>query len=61
MRAIVVSQIGGPEVLVPSVVDTPVPGPGDVLVRIRAIGVNFADTERRRAVYAAPKLPWRRG
>ncbi len=42
----------------PGEVDAPVPGPGEVGVRIRAIGVNFADTERRRGVYAVPKLPW---
>jgi NADPH2:quinone reductase len=58
MRAIVMDSIGGPEVL--RLTDVPDPGPpaaGEVLVRIAAIGVNFADTERRRAVYAVPPLP----
>src|SRR5262249_15631101 len=36
----------------------PSPGPGEVLVRLHAIGVNFSDTERRRGVYDPPTLPW---
>jgi len=39
----------------------PEPGPGEVLVRVHAIGVNFSDTERRRGVYDAPVLPWTPG
>lgn len=59
MRAIVARSIGGPEVL--RLADIPAPGPpghGEVLVEIRAAGVNFADTERRRGVYSPPPLPW---
>ena len=33
-------------------------GPGDVLVRLEAVGVNFSDTERRRGIYDPPALPW---
>jgi NADPH2:quinone reductase len=58
MRAIVVTRLGGPEVLTPAEVPLPVPGPGEVRVALRAIGVNFADTERRRGVYGSPALPW---
>ena len=36
----------------------PEPGPGEVLVRLHAAGVNFSDTERRRGVYDPPRLPW---
>lgn len=36
----------------------PEPGPGEVLVRVQAIGVNFSDTERRRGIYDPPALPW---
>lgn len=59
MRAIVVREVGGPEVLT-LVEDAPEPvaGPGDVVVDIEAIGVNFADTERRRGVYGPPELPY---
>jgi NADPH2:quinone reductase len=39
-------------------IPAPVPKPGDVLVEIRARGVNFADTEWRRAVYRPTPLPW---
>jgi len=58
MRAIVMRQIGGPEVLELAQVPTPAPKPGDVLVEIYARGVSFADTEWRRAVYRPTPLPW---
>jgi len=58
MRAIVVHSLGGPEVLRLGEVPVPVPAAGEVLVKIAAIGVNFADTERRRGVYLKPPLPW---
>jgi NADPH2:quinone reductase len=58
MQAIVVHALGGPEVLVLRSHPVPEPGPGEVLVRIHAIGVNFSDTERRRGVYDPPALPW---
>lgn len=59
MRAIVVKSIGGPEVLqVANIPEPASPAPGEVLVKIEAVGVNFADTERRRGIYSAPPLPW---
>jgi NADPH:quinone reductase len=59
MRAVVVRSLGGPEVLKLAEIAAPVPRePGEVLVKIEAAGVNFADTERRRGVYSAPPLPW---
>lgn len=58
MRAIVVHALGGPEVLTPGVTDVPIPGRGEVLVRLHAIGVNFSDTERRSGAYDPPALPW---
>ena len=57
MRAIQISRHGGPEVLTPVEVDEPSPGPGEVLVRTRAIGVNFIDTYFREGVYAR-ELPF---
>lgn len=58
MRAIVAHTLGEPEVLTLRSHPTPQPGPGEVLVRLQAIGVNFSDTERRRGVYDPPELPW---
>jgi NADPH:quinone reductase len=58
MQAIVVRRFGKPEVLIPEEVECLSPGRGQVGVELRAIGVNFADTERRRAVYDVPTLPW---
>jgi NADPH2:quinone reductase len=56
MRAIRFSRTGGPEVL--DVVDVPVPqpGPGQILIRHHAIGVNFIDTYHRSGLYPL-KLP----
>ena len=58
MRAIVMHATGGPEVLELQVVPTPRPRRGEVLVEIHATGVNFADTEWRRARYRPTPLPW---
>jgi NADPH2:quinone reductase len=51
MKAIVFHQHGGPEVLQVSEMDRPHPGPGQVLLRIRAAGVNYADTMQRAGTY----------
>ncbi|MBN8228818.1 quinone oxidoreductase [Corallococcus macrosporus] len=53
MKAIRYHQLGGPEVLRWEDAPEPVPGPGQVLLRVHAAGVNFADTERRRGLYDA--------
>ncbi|WP_165162736.1 alcohol dehydrogenase catalytic domain-containing protein, partial [Candidatus Protofrankia datiscae] len=47
MRAISQRVYGGPEVLEIVEYDRPVPGPGEVLVRVRAAGVNPADWKIR--------------
>jgi NADPH:quinone reductase-like Zn-dependent oxidoreductase len=47
MKAIVVHQYGGPEVLKFEEYPDPVPGPGEVLVRVAAAGVNPIDYKRR--------------
>lgn len=51
MRAVRIDRFGGPEVLVPVEVPDPVPGPGEVLVRIAAAGVNRADALLRAGRY----------
>ncbi|TXS54716.1 hypothetical protein EAO69_43705 [Streptomyces sp. me109] len=51
MRAVRIDEFGGPEVLVPVEVPDPVAGPGQVLVRVAAAGVNRADALVRAGVY----------
>ncbi|WP_405138405.1 quinone oxidoreductase family protein [Nocardia sp. NBC_01388] len=54
MRAIEVSEHGGPEVLRPAEVADPQVGPGQLLVDTEAIGVNFIDTYIRTGRYPTP-------
>ena len=51
-------RVGGPEVLELEDVPAPAPKAGEVLVEIHATGVNFADTEWRRARDRPTPLPW---
>ena len=57
MKAIQIHQTGGPEVLTVSDLPIPSPGPGEVLIRVEAIGVNFIDIYFRKGQYKA-SLPW---
>ena len=62
MRAVVVRQFGGPEVMRVEEVPAPAPGAGQVLVRIRAAGINPVDTYVRTGTYAfKPPLPYTPG
>ncbi|HEX4462160.1 MAG TPA: NAD(P)H-quinone oxidoreductase [Polyangia bacterium] len=54
MRAIVIVEPGGPEVLVLRDVPAPEPGRGEVRVRVRATAVNRADLLQRMGLYPAP-------
>jgi NADPH2:quinone reductase len=54
MRAIVIDQPGGPEVLSLREVPTPEPGRGEVRVRVRATAINRADLLQRMGLYPAP-------
>src|SRR5437763_9691990 len=59
MKAIVVHEFGGPEVLRVEEIPDPKPGPAEVLVRIRAAGVNPVDTYIRSGKHAVkPTLPY---
>ena len=51
MRAIEVAETGGPEVLRYVEKPTPSPGPGEVLIKAEAIGINFIDTYFRSGLY----------
>lgn len=56
-RAIRFARPGGPEVLELRDVEVGEPGPGQVLVRHTAVGVNFIDTYHRSGLYPVPSLP----
>ena len=55
MTAIIIGQPGGPEVLRPQDMPTPEPGPGEVLVKVAAAGVNRPDVLQRQGLYPPPK------
>ncbi|MEO6790592.1 MAG: NAD(P)H-quinone oxidoreductase [Ornithinibacter sp.] len=55
MRAITIPEFGGPDALVLDDVDAPQAGPGEVLVRVAAAGVNRVDTMQRQGLYPPPK------
>ncbi|MFD9266502.1 NADP-dependent oxidoreductase [Streptomyces goshikiensis] len=55
MRAVVVSQWGGPEVLTETETDRPEPGMGEILVRVHAAGVNPVDWKTRES---GGLIPW---
>lgn len=54
MRAIEISEPGGPEVLRECTRPVPEPGPGEVRIRVAAAGVNRPDVMQRRGVYPPP-------
>ncbi|RIA01411.1 NAD(P)H-quinone oxidoreductase [Cereibacter sphaeroides] len=54
MRAIEISRPGGPEVLRPATVPVPVPGHGQILIRVSYAGVNRPDALQRAGAYAPP-------
>lgn len=54
MTAIAISAPGGPEVLVPQQRPVPQPGPGEVLIRVAAAGVNRPDVLQRMGFYPPP-------
>jgi NADPH2:quinone reductase len=57
MKAIVFSEIGGPEVLKLADVPKPAVRPGYVLIKVHAVGVNFADVRFRQGLYAVKPNP----
>lgn len=58
MRAVVITKHGGPEVLEVREWPDPVAGPDEVVVEVRAAGLNFAEVMARTGLYPdAPKTP----
>lgn len=59
MKAIQYSRFGGPDVLGIVEIETPSPGPGEVLIKVGAVGVNFFEVLMRQDRYAVtPPLPF---
>ena len=54
MTVIGISKPGGPEVLLPETRTVPVPGPGEILIKVMAAGVNRPDIAQRAGVYPPP-------
>lgn len=61
MQAIRIHEFGGPEVLSLEEVPDLAPGPGQVVVRVKAVGVNPVDTYIRAGSYPTPPLPFTPG
>jgi putative PIG3 family NAD(P)H quinone oxidoreductase len=57
MRAVVLTEYGGPDVLRVSDVDDPVPGPDEILVAVEHSAINRADVVQRLGRYADPRRP----
>src|SRR6201993_1293684 len=55
MTAIAIRAPGGPEVLVPEERPVATPGPGEILVKVAAAGVNRPDVMQRQGLYPPPK------
>ena len=53
MRAVQITEFGGPEVLQVADLPVPEPGPGELLIRVARAGLNFGDTHQRRNQYIA--------
>jgi putative PIG3 family NAD(P)H quinone oxidoreductase len=54
MTVVGISKPGGPEVLVPETRPVPRPGPGEILVKVKAAGVNRPDVAQRSGSYPPP-------
>ena len=57
MKAVVVARAGGPEVLEVRDVPEPVAQSGEVIVRVEAVGINFADTMSTHGTYKGTPPP----
>jgi NADPH2:quinone reductase len=60
VKAIQIHETGGPEVLRLEEVPDPQPGPGEAVVRLEAIGLNFIEVYQRTGLYRSP-LPFTPG
>jgi NADPH:quinone reductase len=51
MKAMRINETGGPEVMHLEEIETPVPGEGEILIKVAAAGVNYADLAQRQGAY----------
>lgn len=59
MKAYLLERHGSPDVLRPTEVPDPTPGPGQVAVRVQAVGINYAEILSRKGLYGwAPDMPY---
>jgi NADPH2:quinone reductase len=58
MQAIAIDRIGGPDVLKLHTLVVPEPGPGEVLVKLEATGINFIDVYFRTGTYPVKDFPY---
>ena len=54
MTVVAISKPGGPEVLIPESRPVPAPGPGEILIKVEAAGVNRPDVAQRSGAYPPP-------
>jgi putative PIG3 family NAD(P)H quinone oxidoreductase len=54
MTVVAISKPGGPEVLIPETRSVPTPGPGEILIKVHAAGVNRPDVSQRSGSYPPP-------
>jgi NADPH2:quinone reductase len=54
MKAIRIHETGGPEAMRVEEVAAPKAGPGEIVIRAQAIGVNYIDTYHRSGLYKIP-------
>jgi NADPH2:quinone reductase len=54
MTVVAISKPGGPEVLIPETRPVPAPGPGEILIKVEAAGVNRPDVAQRSGAYPPP-------
>ncbi len=58
MKAVVVTALGGPETLALLEVPDPIANTGEILVKVRYSGINYAETLVRRGIVPAPPVPF---
>ncbi len=61
MKAVRAHAIGGPDVLKYEEVPAPSPRPGEALIDVKSIGVNYTDVSSRKGTNPPPSLPWTPG